>query len=125
MVAIISTVDGVVRPDVDSMGPAREDPFTPRTQEIALTIENDNRMLAACDQVDIVLGVDIDPGHFDIASALWELAPVLHRFIGIRAATQYYAWHDTVSLLSMVALLFLHVQPAARGMGKLLRLFKI
>src|SRR5215831_18006983 len=73
VVTIISAIDGVVRADVDGMGPAREEPFTPRTQEIALTIENDNRMLTACDQVDIVLGVDIDPRHFDIAPALWEL----------------------------------------------------
>src|SRR5262245_41693238 len=97
VVAIVSAVDGVVRTDVDGMGPAREEPFTPRTQQIALAIENDNRMLTACDQVDIVLGVDIDPRHFDIAPALWELAPVLHRFICIRAATQHYAWHDTAS----------------------------
>src|SRR5215475_12057420 len=97
VVAIISTVDGVIGADVDGMGPAREEFFTPRTQEIAFTIENDNRMLTACDQVNIVLGVDIDPCHFDIAPALWELTPVLHRFICIRAATQHYAWHDTVS----------------------------
>src|SRR5215510_12231980 len=101
VVAIISTVDGVVRAKVDGMGPARKEPFTPRTQEIALTIENDNRMLAACNQVNIVLGVDIDSCHFDIAPAFWELAPVLHRFIGIRTATEHDVWHDTVSSSSL------------------------
>src|SRR5262245_4834501 len=75
VVAIIRTVDGVVRADVDGMGPAREESFAPRTQEVAFTIEHDNRMLAAGDQVNIILGVDIDPRHFNIAPALWELVP--------------------------------------------------
>src|SRR5262245_35906289 len=64
-------------------------------------------MLAACDQVNIILGVDIDSRHFDIAPALWELAPVLHRFICICATTEHYAWHDLVSSLS----LWLHSLP--------------
>src|SRR5215475_6122208 len=124
VVAVISTVDGVVRADMDGMGPAGEEPFTPRTQEIALTIENDNRMLAACDQVDIVLGVDIDPRHFDIAPALWELAPVLHRFICIRAATQHYAWHDTVSSSLYGRAPFPTHSAGCMGCGKISTIFR-
>src|SRR5690348_16736330 len=61
MAAIIGQVDRLVRPHVDAVRP-RVEPFSPRAQEIALAIEDDDRMLSAGEAVHVVARVDADRG---------------------------------------------------------------
>src|SRR5262249_15785831 len=82
---------------VNGVCPATKKPFAPRAQEIALTIKNNHGMLATCDQVDIVLRIDIDARHFHIPPSLWELAPALAGFIPIPTVAHPYTCHAAAS----------------------------
>src|SRR5262245_32950455 len=70
MVAVICAVHGIIGTKVNGVGAAAEQPFAPRPQKIALTVEDDDWMLPARDQIDVVLGVHVDACDLNIAPAL-------------------------------------------------------
>jgi hypothetical protein len=63
--------------------------LAPRAQELALAVEDHHRMLAAIEDVDIVLAVDTDAADFLEGPALGQLRPV-----GIDPVSVVSASHD-------------------------------
>ena len=59
MAAIIREVDRVVGPHVDAVG-AGILPLAPGAQEVAVAVEDDDRVLAAVEDVDVIVLVDAD-----------------------------------------------------------------
>ena len=85
VVAVIGQPDRAVRGHEHAVR-ARENPLAPGTQEIAVAVEHDHRMLAAIEHVDIVVAVDADRADFLERPAGWQLRPVLDRLVGVVAA---------------------------------------
>ena len=59
---VIDAVDCIVGTDEDHMR-THEHTFSPRFQETAVSVENDNGMLRPAESIDAVLGVNGDPGN--------------------------------------------------------------
>src|SRR6516225_4087459 len=83
--AIVGQEYRVVRRHVDAMRP-RILPFAPRAQKIALAVEDHHWVLAAIEDVDVVLAVDADPADFFERPAIGELRPIGVDLISIVAA---------------------------------------
>src|SRR5215469_2928591 len=49
--------------------------LTPRAEKIALAIEDNHRMLAAIEHIDIVVSIDPDPANLLERPALWQFRP--------------------------------------------------
>src|SRR5712664_2064342 len=77
--AIIHTVDHIIRADMDAMGAAAEHALAPGAQEVAIAIKDNHRVLAAVEDVHVVLGVHRDASHVDELPARRELFPIFHR----------------------------------------------
>ena len=75
--AVVDAEDGVVGGDVDAVGTGAELAFAPSAQEVAVAVEDDDGVLAAVEEVDIVLGVDGDTGDIDEAPVVGDLGPVV------------------------------------------------
>ena len=84
MVLVVGQEQAVVRGDVDAVR-ASDRPLTPRAQERAVAVEDDDRVLAAVEDVDVVLRVGGHAGHLDIAPAGRERAPVRIRPVSVVA----------------------------------------
>ncbi len=97
--AVIGQVDAVVRPHVDAMG-ARPQAFAPGAQEIALAVEHHDRVFAAIERVNIVLGVDPDGGDLLERPAGRQLRPILDDAVFEVAATDDF-WHSGSSLCGL------------------------
>src|SRR5688572_4707606 len=93
MIAIIRTVDRAVGADVNSVGASAEQPLTPRPQKIPLAVEDDNRMLAARNEINVILRVDVNSRHLDIPPAIRQLSPTFGRCIGVLSASQECTCH--------------------------------
>ena len=65
---------------------AREDALAPGAEEIAVAVEHDHRVLAAVEDVDVVVAVDADAADFLERPAGRQLRPVLDRFVCVVAA---------------------------------------
>ena len=65
MDAIIYTVDHIIRADMDAMRAGAEQALTPGAQEVAIAIKDNHRVLAAVEDVHVVLGVHRDASHVD------------------------------------------------------------
>src|SRR5712691_5080815 len=77
--AIIHTVDHIIRADMDAMRAGAEQALAPGAQEVAVAIKDDHRVLAAVEDVHVVLGVHRDASHVDKLPARRELFPIFHR----------------------------------------------
>src|SRR5262249_62375789 len=64
-----------VRRDGDAMGAQGKLPIAPGPQEVAFLIIDDDRMIAAADQVDAILAVDGYPRDVAVRVALRQLLP--------------------------------------------------
>ncbi len=74
VVAVVGAVDRLVRPHMDAMR-AIEETLAPGAQKFAVAVEDDHRVLAAIEDVDIVLGVDADPRNFLQRPAIGQSSP--------------------------------------------------
>ena len=54
MVAVIDAPDEVVDVDMDGVGPAAENVLAPTPQEYPVAVEDDDRMLAAGEDIDVI-----------------------------------------------------------------------
>jgi glyoxylate carboligase len=84
VVAIIGQPDGIVRRHEHAVR-ARKQTFAERAEEAAVAVEHDHRMLAAIENVDIVVLIDADAADFLKRPARRRLRPVLDRFVGVGA----------------------------------------
>src|SRR5262249_15040635 len=82
---IIAAVDGVVGPDRDPVRPG-EVPFAPRLHEVAVAVEDDDRMLAAVEDEDPILRVDRNTGDLRPGKTRRQLVPAIIRVIAKFAA---------------------------------------
>src|SRR5262249_15463755 len=81
-----------------------EDTFTPRAQKIALSVEYDHRMLAAVEDVDLVLTVHSNRGNVFKLPCVGKFGPIVHHRIAMFTTAQHDR-HGTYSLLRQPALL--------------------
>jgi hypothetical protein len=65
---------------------ARKQTFAERAQEVSVAVEYDHRMLAAIEDVDVVVPVDADVADLLERPARWELRPVLDGLVRVVAA---------------------------------------
>src|SRR6185295_14076047 len=87
MVPVIGQVEHIVLVDVETVR-ALEYALTPGAQEVAVAIEHDDRVLAAIEDVDLILAVNADGGNVLEAPAVGQFGPVLHHAIAMLAAAQ-------------------------------------
>ena len=85
---IVGQEHRVVGRHMDAMSP-RVLAFAPRAEEVAGAVEDHHRMLAAIEDVDIILAVDADPADFFERPALGKFRP-----IGIDPISVVSASHD-------------------------------
>jgi hypothetical protein len=76
MAAIVGQIDRIVRPHMNAVSP-RIMALTPGAQKIALAIEHQDRVFAAVEDVDIVLGVDPDRPDLLERPTVRQLRPIL------------------------------------------------
>src|SRR5205085_3629764 len=76
MPAIVGQIDRIVRPHMDAVR-ALILAFAPGPQEVSVAVEHRDRVLAATESIDIVLGVDADRGDLLERPAVRQLRPVL------------------------------------------------
>ena len=89
VVAVVGQPDRVVGRHVDAVR-AVEHPLAPGAQEVAVAVEHDHRVLAAVEDVDVVLLVDPDRG--DVGVELpprRQLRPVVDDLVAVGARAQY------------------------------------
>jgi hypothetical protein len=87
VIAVVGQPDRIVRAHMDAVGPV-EHPFAPGAQQIALGIEDRDRMLAAIEGVDPVLAVDADRRTVTQRDFLRHLRPILVDLEGVLAASE-------------------------------------
>src|SRR5262245_30648916 len=87
MVPVIGQVEYIVLVDVETVR-TLEYALAPRAQEIAVAVEHDDGVLAAIEDIDLILAVDADGGNVLEAPAVGQLAPVLYHAIAMLAAAQ-------------------------------------
>jgi hypothetical protein len=75
MAAIVGQEHRVVRRDVDAVG-ARISTLAPGVPEIAGAVEDDHRVLAAVEHIDVVVAVDADPADLLEGPAVGQFRPV-------------------------------------------------
>src|SRR6185503_1091333 len=85
--AVIGAIEDVVCVDVQAMR-ARERALSPRPDEVALTVEDDHRVLAAVEAVDAVLAVHRDGGHVLELPPFRQLGPVLDHAVAVLACAE-------------------------------------
>ena len=88
MIAVIGAVEIVVGVDVQAVR-ALEDALAPGAQEIALAVEHHHGVLAAIEDVDLVLAVDGDGADVHELPVVGKLGPVLHHPIAMLATAQH------------------------------------
>ena len=88
VVAVVGAVEVVVRIDVQAVR-ALEDALAPGAQEVALPIEHHHGVLAAIEDVDLVLAVDGDGADVHELPAVGQLGPVLDHAIAMLATAQH------------------------------------
>src|SRR5262245_947001 len=76
---IVYTVHVLVRADMDAVCARAEQTLAPGAQKIALVVKDDDWVLAAVEDIDVVLGIDCHPGHIDEFPAGWKFFPIFHR----------------------------------------------
>src|SRR5579871_159646 len=81
MVAVVGTIEGVVRPDMQAVRVA-EELLPPAVDKAAVAIEDDHRVRAAVEQQHAVLPVHRDRGHVAELDLLRQLAPIRQGPIG-------------------------------------------
>ena len=84
VVAVVGAVDRVVRRDVHAVRPT-EQTLAPGAQEVAVAVEHHHRVLAAREDVDVVLAVHADRGDLAVVPAVGQLAPVLDHLVAMLA----------------------------------------
>ena len=89
VVAVVGAVERVVAVDMDAVR-AAEQAFAPRAQEVAVAVEHHHRMLAAIEDIDVVLAVDGHGGDVAELPAVGQLGPVLDHAITMLAASKDY-----------------------------------
>ena len=87
VVAVVGAVEIVVRVDVQAVR-ALEQALAPALEEVAVAIEHHHRMLAAIEDVDVVLAVDRDRADVGQIPAVGQLRPVLDHAIAMLARAQ-------------------------------------
>ena len=87
MSAIVGTKDRVVGRHVYAVRP-REQAFAPGPEEVPLPIENDHRVFAAIEYIDIVVTVDADRAHFVERPSVREFSPTFLDLISMVARAQ-------------------------------------
>ena len=75
---IVREPERAVGPDGDPVRPS-EHAFSPRSEEVPLAVEHDDRVLASVEDVDVVLGVDGDARRLDERPPLGKPSPPLDR----------------------------------------------
>ena len=84
MVAVVGQPDRIVGRHEYAMR-AGEQPFAERAEEVAVAVEHDHRMLAAIEDIDIVMLVDADAADFLERPARRKFRPVLYGFVRVVA----------------------------------------
>jgi hypothetical protein len=64
---------------MDAVRTGAEHALAPGAQEVAVAIEDNHRMLAAVEDIHVILGVHRDASHIDELPARRELFPIFHR----------------------------------------------
>jgi hypothetical protein len=94
VIAVVGAPQRVIRRDMDAVR-AGEQALAPGSQEIAGAIEDDHRMLAAAEDIDVVAAIDTDRGDLAIGPSGGKRAPVLDHFVAVRSILQHFRWcHD-------------------------------
>ncbi len=86
MPAVVGEEHRVVRGHMDAVRP-RVLALTPRAQEVALAVEHHHRVVAAIEDIDIIVAVDPDPADLLERPAIGQLRPVGIDLISIFAAS--------------------------------------
>ena len=84
---VVGAIQDVVGVDVQPVG-AREGPFSPRGQEVAVRVEDDHRVLAAVEHEHPIPAVDRNRGDVLQLPPFGQLRPVLHHAVAVLAAPQ-------------------------------------
>ena len=88
VVAVVRTVQGVVRPGSDPVSTA-EHTLSPRLDEVAVLVEDDHRVVAPAEDVHVVLGVGDDARHFPPADPGRRLLPADNHFVRELPASEF------------------------------------
>src|SRR5229473_1519793 len=75
MSAVVCQEHRVVGRDVDAVS-AWVLCFAPGTQEVAGAVEHHHRMLAAVEDINVIVPIDADPADFLERPAVWQLRPI-------------------------------------------------
>src|SRR2546425_2651220 len=100
MESIIHAVDRVVGAGVDPVRPLAEQALAKRSQDVAITIEDDDRMFTPVEDVHVVLAVHRDASYVDERPPFRELLPALHRFEHQGATAESHGHFATPPLLA-------------------------
>ena len=93
MVKIVNTIDAVIN-DRDAMR-SRELALAPSIQKVAISVENDDRVITAIEEVHAVLRVGGNGAYLGEFSAIWIQTPTFHRreshafFLRVTPVLQY------------------------------------
>src|SRR5262245_40082497 len=85
MVAVVDTPDRVIRGDVNAVRPD-EISLAPRLDELAVAVEDDNRVLTPVEHVHVILAVRRYRDDFSITPASRQLFPFRKGFVAELAA---------------------------------------
>jgi len=100
MPAVVSEEHRIVRCYVDAVR-TRVLALTPRTQEVSFAVEHHHRVVAAIEDIDIIVAVDPDPADLLERPAIGRLRPVGIDLVSIVAAShdhRHTPSHDRFSL---------------------------
>src|SRR5436305_1749146 len=90
---IIGAVDRIVRPNRDAVRPS-EEPFTPRSEKVAVAIEHDNRVFAAIEDEHAILRVSGNAGDFGPGNLSRQPMPAIVGLVPVSAAIGYCHSHS-------------------------------
>ena len=77
-----------------------ENPVAPRAQKIAVAVEDDDRMLAPRETVDLIFRIDCDRGDFVKVPIAGQPTPIFHHFVAIVTAS-YNDTHNNTLLMHL------------------------
>ena len=81
MLVVVDGVNEIVRAGVNAVGAAVELAFAEGTHEVAVFVQDDDRVLAAIEDIDVVTRIDGHARDYDERPAVVQLGKILERFV--------------------------------------------
>ena len=90
VIPVVGAIDRLIRPDMQPMGTHKEI-MTPSAEHIAMSIQDDDRIIAAREQVDIVAPIDRYGGDVAQLHLARDFGPVVARLVSQFAVCEDHA----------------------------------